>query len=74
MTDKRQIFNPLTALASADPEMVAEASVRNVDIGVCPKCNEQMIRAVIANNDEVYYCEADRVSTPLPDDLCRPPV
>lgn len=72
MSGNRAIFNPLTALASADPEMVAQASVQNIDIGVCPKCNEQMIRAVIANNEEVFYCEADRVSTPLPDDLCRP--
>lgn len=72
MSNKRTIFNPLTAIASANPKMVAQASVHNVEIGVCPKCNQPMERAVIANNDTVFYCEADRVSTPLPDDQCKP--
>lgn len=71
---KRVIFNPLMATAADEPEekQAATASVSNINVGVCPKCGQNMIRAVIANNDSVFYCEADRVSTPLPDDQCAP--
>lgn len=71
---KREIFNPLMATAGDAPEekQSATASVSNVNVGVCPKCGQNMTRAVIANNDTVFYCEADRVSTPLPDDQCNP--
>lgn len=73
---KREIFNPFQALSgSAESEkQVATASVSNINVGVCPKCGENMIRAVIANNDAVFYCEADRVSTPLPDEMCGAPI
>lgn len=75
--ESRKIFNPLhqlSATASAEieedakGEMQSTSSVRNTKIGVCPKCDDDMGRAVIANNETVYYCEACRVSTPLPDD------
>ena len=72
MSEKREIFNPLTAIASGGVRQAATASLYNEDVGVCPKCNTPMIRAVIANNETVFYCEADRVSTPLPDDQCNP--
>lgn len=71
MSEKRPIFNPLEATASSGAQ-TATASMYNEEVGVCPKCNASMTRAVIANNETVFYCEADRVSTPLPDDQCSP--
>lgn len=77
-----KIFNPLDSVADlsveiraedsesvsskVDNSMRSESSFRNEDIGVCPKCHSSMGRAVIANGDEVFYCEKDRVSSPLP--------
>jgi hypothetical protein len=75
MNQPRKIFNPLEALSStADVEArhTATASLYNEEVGVCPKCKTTMTRAVIANNDTVFYCQADRVSVPLPDDQCTP--
>ena len=74
MSEKRVIFNPLQAIASSGERAEVTASLFNEEVGVCPKCNQPMIRAVIANNDTVFYCEADRVSTPLPDDQCTPTI
>jgi hypothetical protein len=77
MTIKRTIFNPLaqtnTSQSSAEPHE-ATAAVQNVQVGVCPKCNDNMSRAVIANNDSVFYCEACRVSTPMPDEAIQPTI
>lgn len=72
MSEKRAIFNPLEAIASGGTHQAATASLYNEEVGICPKCNTPMTRAVIANNETVFYCEADRVSTPLPDDQCNP--
>jgi hypothetical protein len=72
---KREIFNPFQATAAVvEEKQTATASVSNINVGVCPKCGENMIRAVIANDDAVFYCEADRVSTPLPDEMCGAPI
>lgn len=72
---KRTIFNPLapTGVSQSSAENhAATAAVENVQVGVCPKCKENMTRATIANNDTVFYCEACRVSTPLPDEALAP--
>jgi formamidopyrimidine-DNA glycosylase len=64
MTNK--IFNPLQALADSGA-FQSTSSLHNTEIAVCPKCKKPMIRAVIANDDEVFYCEKDRVVHPFPD-------
>lgn len=80
--EKREIFNPLKELmrehesisSSADgaAPMTSTSSVQNMRVGYCPKCKEEMGRAIIANDDTVFYCGSCRVSTPLPDELCLP--
>jgi formamidopyrimidine-DNA glycosylase len=73
--NKRTIFNPLAASnvsQSSDVKQEATASMQNTKVGICPKCDENMTRAVIANQDTVFYCEACRVSTPLPDEAVTP--
>lgn len=80
----RKIFNPLAAAAreesvsGADEAGVAvdegtplrvEASLTNVDVGVCPKCKKSMTRATIADGASVFYCVADRVAMPLPNEM-----
>lgn len=73
--NKRVIFNPLAAnntSQSSDQKQEATASMQNTKVGICPKCDDNMTRAVIANNDSVFYCEACRVSTPLPDEATSP--
>lgn len=78
--EARKIFNPLQAIAQAataadesEPaEMKSTSSVQNIKVGICPKCDEDMTRAVIANDETVFYCEGCRVSTPLPDEMIVP--
>lgn len=73
--NKRVIFNPLAVnnvSQSSGEQQVATASMQNTKVGICPKCDENMTRAVIANTDTVFYCEACRVSTPLPDEATAP--
>lgn len=65
------IFNPLKqapAAANTGPAatMKSESAIYNERVGVCPKCNKPMGQAVIENGDTVFYCEADRVSAPMP--------
>jgi hypothetical protein len=48
---------------------VAEGSMVNNDIGVCPKCKKPMTRASVASGDQVFYCAADRVAMPLPNEI-----
>lgn len=79
MTSKK-IFNPLFSQRETNAPSVATASVGsdsrgivstsaifNEKIGVCPKCKNNMITGVIANNDTVYFCPGCRVSEPLAD-------
>jgi len=68
---KREVFNPLTALASSPDDRDRDrdtslSALINSDIGVCPKCKTQMGHATIANGDTVFYCLKDRVALPLP--------
>ncbi len=69
---KPAIFNPLNhlaATASADTpanRFASLSTIINTDVGICPKCKLPMGQAVLANNDTVFYCDADRVSSPLP--------
>lgn len=60
------IFNPLTELLE-NPQLQAQASIQNLEVGVCSKCNKGMGNATIANGDTVFYCDTCRVSTPQPD-------
>lgn len=69
-TSASRIFNALndgvvTAGDSDDP-YTSLSTITNNDVGICPKCKKPMGQAIIANNDVVFYCEADRVSTPMP--------
>lgn len=73
---KSQIFNPLKhslsgeqqqSTSSVDGANVATAAIYNEKQGECPKCKNQMITAVIASADSVFFCEKCRVSTPLAD-------
>lgn len=65
---KRDVFNPLVAIASGDHagRETSLSSLMNSDIGVCPKCKKPMGKATIANDDTVFYCPADRVALPTP--------
>ena len=65
----RRIFNPLTSVSSSEKAMVSQSSLINTDIGICPKCKKEMSRATIAGGAPVFYCEADRVAHPLPNEL-----
>jgi hypothetical protein len=64
------IFNPLHELAKKQakdaPPLTSESSIFNTQVGICPKCGQQMTKAQIANGDTVFFCETDRVSSPLP--------
>ncbi len=64
----KRIFNPLDSVvaSSESDEFTSLSRIINSDVGVCPKCGKAMGTAIIANNDTVFYCEADRVSTPMP--------
>jgi hypothetical protein len=71
-TDKSTaIFNPLssilTSTSSPYDTNTSESAVTNTDVGVCPKCKSGMTRAVITNQDTVYFCATCRVSSPLQD-------
>lgn len=76
MTSKK-IFDPLfsaiadgpkVATASGDSKgMMSTSAIFNEQVGVCPKCKNNMMTGVIANNDTVYFCMACRVSEPLAD-------
>lgn len=74
------IFNPLNALldqqsseSAAGEEKqsreVSQSAVYNERAGICPKCQQQMGTAKIANQDSVYFCEKCRVSNPIPDSV-----
>lgn len=62
---KQQVFNALAASADAKG-YTSLSTITNSDVGICPKCKKPMGQAIIANSDTVFYCEADRVATPLP--------
>lgn len=68
----KRIFNPLdhVSLASGDDNtdvrMTSLSRMENEQVGVCPKCNKPMGTAIIENDDTVFYCETDRVATPMP--------
>lgn len=65
---KREVFNPLAALANASGSELdtSLSAMSNSDVGVCPKCKSPMGSALIANKDSVYYCLKDRVALPMP--------
>jgi hypothetical protein len=68
-TSKSTIFNALATSATEpgdEQRMTSLSTITNSDVGVCPKCKKPMGQAIIANSDTVFYCEADRVATPLP--------
>ena len=77
--DSKSIFNPLFSQKETPKANVATASgasgkghmstsaIFNEKIGVCPKCQGNMITGTIANNDTVYFCPGCRVSEPLAD-------
>ena len=81
----RYVYNPFyvasAEASSASPSevpskkdlYVSESSLKNTDIGVCPKCCKPMTRAIIHSGEPVFYCETDRVSMPLPDELLVTP-
>ncbi len=66
----RKIFNPLDEIAvasdSEEPRQESLSTIINEAVGICPKCKKTMGTAIIANNDTVFYCDADRVSAPMP--------
>ena len=39
-------------------------SMKNMDVGICPKCQKSMSSASIASGEACYYCETCRVSLP----------
>jgi hypothetical protein len=62
-----QIFNPLNHISTSSEVEVSESRFVNDRPGVCPKCNESMSTAKLANDDEVYFCERDCVTAPMVD-------
>lgn len=73
MPTGRNVVNPFAvdtkpqqAVACADGQEIAVASVDNSNEGVCPKCRSSMGTAIIPQG-QVYYCSTCRVSTPIPE-------
>lgn len=69
MTEK--IFNPLYAtkpqVSTSSVPGVSTSALTNTQVGICPKCNRDMVQAVLANQDSVLFCEVCTVSSPMPD-------
>lgn len=69
---KSEIFNPLAlpsmAVTASDGQQDVQVSLSltNTKIGVCPKCTKPMTQAIASNDDTVFYCLADRVAMPMP--------
>lgn len=61
---KKEIFNPLEALAAAG-QLASTSALTNLVEGECPKCNNKMVTAT-AGSEDVYYCTSCRVTEPLP--------
>lgn len=47
-------------------EMATASALSNMQVDRCPKCGVGMGFAFISNGDKVYYCEACRVTHPIP--------
>ena len=71
MSDKPRIVNILDDVAdeskkASESAISSESGVlANDKHGVCPKCNGHMGFAMLAGNEEVYYCKTCRVSSPI---------
>ncbi len=65
---KQALVDPLGVLSKQPPKYTSLSMV-NQEVGICPKCQQQMGTATIFNGDTVFYCEKCRVSEPLPNDV-----
>ncbi len=74
MPSGRFVFNPFAvqeqqAVASsqgADVEMATASAMDNMVADQCPKCGGKMGPARIATGASVFYCDACRVTHPIP--------
>lgn len=68
----RHLVNPFNSVsestlqAQAGAEMAVSSALSNENPNQCPKCGTSMTFAKIATGDQVYYCEACRVTNPIP--------
>lgn len=61
----KKIFNPLFDSVTSKTQ-VSTSALYNAEVGVCPKCKQNMGTATIEEGVEVFYCDTCRVSSPLP--------
>ena len=75
MPSGRTVFNPFAvqpqqAVASAvqgnDGEIATASAMDNMIADQCPKCGGKMGPARIATGASVFYCDACRVTHPIP--------
>lgn len=67
MKTGRAVYNPLEEKEETQPKekMESTAGAFSYDkYGQCPRCSQQMTKALILNNEQVLWCNTCRISQP----------